>query len=216
MDFQELKKLVKQGEHQHLEFKLKATHPEKISKEMVAFANAEGGILLLGVDDDRIIKGLKYPLEDEYVLEKAFAEYITPQLNYTMQKINIEGDREVLAYFVPKSSQIHYLLQEPTHKWGRPYLRVMDKCVRASYEMHKIMQGRIKDENINFQYGEKETVLLKYLAKNTKITLKEYISLTRLPPFVASKTLITLVLANVLLILPNEMEDEFVFKEEKE
>jgi predicted HTH transcriptional regulator len=213
MDFQDLKKLVKQGENQHLEFKLKATHPEKISKEMVAFANADGGILLLGVDDDRIIKGVKYPIEDEYVLEKAFSEYITPQINYTLQKINIEKDREVLVYFVPKSTQIHYLLQEPTHQWGRAYVRVADKCVRASREMRNIMKGRLKDENIKFQYGEKETALLKYLAQHSKITLNEYIAFAKLPPFVASKTLITLVLANVLLILPNEVEDEYVFNE---
>ncbi len=213
MDFQALRKLVKQGENQHLEFKLKATHPEKISKELVAFANADGGILLLGVDDDRLIKGLKYPLEDEFVLEKAFSQYITPQVPYTMQKIQIEGDREVLVFFVPKSTQIHYLLQEPTHKWGKPYIRVMDKCVRASYEMHKIMQGRLKNIDTSFEYGEKENILLQYLKKNTKITRQEYIAFAKIPPFVASKTLITLVLANVLLILPNEIEDEFIFNE---
>lgn len=214
MDLQDLKKLVKQGEHQHLEFKLKATHPDKISKELVAFANAEGGILLLGVDDDRIIKGLKYPLEDEYVLEKAFSEYITPNIDYTMQKIHVEKDREVLAYFVPKSTQIHYLLQEPKHKWGKAYIRVTDKCVKASYEMHKIMKGRLENQDTKFQYGDKENILLQYLARNQKITLKEYIDFSKLPPFIASKTLITLVLANVLLVQPHEMGDEYVFNEE--
>ena len=51
MTFTELKQLVRRGEGQYLEFKKKADHPDKIVREMVAFANSGGGELLLGVDD---------------------------------------------------------------------------------------------------------------------------------------------------------------------
>jgi predicted HTH transcriptional regulator len=44
MDLKELKTLVKRGEGANLEFKLKASHPEKIVREVVAFANTDGGI----------------------------------------------------------------------------------------------------------------------------------------------------------------------------
>ncbi|MDZ7649627.1 MAG: ATP-binding protein [Cytophagales bacterium] len=48
----------------HLEFKRKAAYPEKIVRELIAFANTEGGTLLVGVDDDKSIPGVKYPDEE--------------------------------------------------------------------------------------------------------------------------------------------------------
>ncbi len=69
-DLKSLKALVRQGEGMHLEFKLKATHPEKIVREIVAFANAEGGLLLVGVGDDRSVPGVKFADEDEYILTR--------------------------------------------------------------------------------------------------------------------------------------------------
>ena len=41
--FNDLRKLVRQGEGHHLEFKRKATNPEKVICEMIAFANTLGG-----------------------------------------------------------------------------------------------------------------------------------------------------------------------------
>lgn len=47
-DLKNLKNLVRHGEGQRLEFKMKVKFPEKIIKELVAFANTDGGHLLLG------------------------------------------------------------------------------------------------------------------------------------------------------------------------
>ena len=82
MDLRTLKELVKQGEGDNLEFKLKSNHPEKIVREIVAFANSGGGKLLVGIGDDKTIKGLKYADEDEYILEKAIQKYCTPPIPY--------------------------------------------------------------------------------------------------------------------------------------
>lgn len=57
----QLRRLVMEGEGQHLEFKRKVSHPEKIVREMIAFANSEGGTILIGVDDDGLLAGVKYP-----------------------------------------------------------------------------------------------------------------------------------------------------------
>jgi predicted HTH transcriptional regulator len=62
----ELRKLAIQGEGIQLEFKRKATHPEKVVREMIAFANTHGGTVLIGVDDDGSLVGVKYP-EDEMI-----------------------------------------------------------------------------------------------------------------------------------------------------
>jgi predicted HTH transcriptional regulator len=213
MDFLTLKKLVRQGEGFNLEFKLKAKYPEKIVREAVAFANTEGGILLIGVDDDKTIKGLKFPLEDEYVLEKAFAEYCVPPFDYYLSKIPTEGEREVLMFRIPKSDKIHYVLDNPKQRRGKAYVRVADKSVQASYEMLEILRGNLKKRNIKFSYGDKEQVLMQYLAIHQKITVNQFSKTANIPRNLASQTLILLVLAKVLQIKPNEVEDSFEFIE---
>ncbi len=65
---QELKFLVSQGEGASLEFKRKATFPEKIIREMIAFANSKGGIVLIGIGDDGSLPGLKHPEDESHVI----------------------------------------------------------------------------------------------------------------------------------------------------
>jgi hypothetical protein len=75
-----------------------------------------------------------------------------------------------------------------------------------------LKRGKIP-KDIVFTYGEKENLLMKSLQENEKITLKEFQYLAKLPKFLASKTLVRLVLANVIKIVPQEKEDIFVLKE---
>ena len=53
---------------------------------------------------------------------------------------------------------------------------------------------------------------MKALEETGKITLKEFSKVANLPRFMASKTLVKLVLANVLQIHPQESEDFFTLK----
>ena len=55
----ELYELIEEGENSHVEFKRKFSSPEKIAKEMIAFANSRGGYILFGIDDDRTIIGVE-------------------------------------------------------------------------------------------------------------------------------------------------------------
>ena len=82
MELKELYRLVRKGEGETLEFKRKAAHPEKIVREVVAFANTKGGDLLIGVDDNGTIPGVKYAEEEIFVLNKAI---FTLLLNHYFQ-----------------------------------------------------------------------------------------------------------------------------------
>jgi predicted HTH transcriptional regulator len=66
LDLRNLKHLVRHGEGQRLEFKMKVKFPEKIIKELVAFANSDGGHLFVGVADDGQIDGSKFVDEDQF------------------------------------------------------------------------------------------------------------------------------------------------------
>ncbi len=50
---------IADGEYLHHEFKRKIDNPESIAGEIVAFANSEGGVLYIGIEDDGGIVGLE-------------------------------------------------------------------------------------------------------------------------------------------------------------
>ncbi len=77
MTLQELHALVRQGESQYLEFKAKVNHPEKIIREIIAFANTKGGRLIIGVHDDGNIVGLKDATEAHFHLQQAIQKLCT-------------------------------------------------------------------------------------------------------------------------------------------
>jgi len=211
MDFAAMKALVKQGEGMQIEFKLKAAHPDKIVREIVAFANSWGGTLLVGISDDQQIKGVKFVGEEEYILTKAIQTYCSPPVLYQIYRIPIGEERHVLALFIPPSEQKpHYVLQDLQNQTGKVYIRVADKSIQASKEVREILKGERKQRNIRFGYGEKEKALMQYLGQHQKITVSQFMDVAGIPRHIASRTLVLLVLARVLKIYPGETEDTFV------
>jgi predicted HTH transcriptional regulator len=204
---QQLKKLVAHGEGFQLEFKRKAAFPEKIIQEMIAFANARGGILLVGIGDDKTIPGLKYPEDDSYLIREALKQ-CKPPLPVTEHAIAVAPNRTVLRYDISESTRKpHYILS--ADKTKESFVRVDDKCIRASKEVREIARRAIKNKDIRFHYGPHEDLLMKYLDENRSITLKKFMEVSGLKRFIASRKLILLVLADVLRITPHERGDIF-------
>jgi predicted HTH transcriptional regulator len=201
---QELQKLVQQGEGSRLEFKRKASHPEKILREMIAFANTKGGILLVGVGDDKTLPGLKYPEGESHVIREAIKK-CRPALKFNETFIPIGNSRSVIQYDIPESkSKPHYLIIEEEKE---AFVRVHDQSIKASREIREIVKRAQLKKDIRFHYGEHEKFLMEYLEQNPSITLKKFIELRGVKRFYASKKLVLLVLADVLNITPHEKGD---------
>jgi predicted HTH transcriptional regulator len=230
MDYKALRELVRQGEGKHIEFKLKSNHPEKIVREVVAFANTGGGRLLVGIGDDRSIKGLKYVDEDEYLLVRAIEKYCSPGIEYVIDRIPIGEERDVLVFTIlPSPKRPHYVLQEASTPQSnttllRPkvvsqkandtlikktYIRVADKSIQASREMRAILKRKNDERNVKFQYGDKERKLMQHLDLHKSVTVDTFAAAAGISRNSASKTLVLLVLANVLEVHPDEMTDRF-------
>lgn len=64
----ELRALIANGENSMLEFKKDDLHPSSLAEEIVAFANMSGGKILLGVDDNGEIVGVRRPNIEEWVM----------------------------------------------------------------------------------------------------------------------------------------------------
>ena len=54
-----IQSLIDQGENSSVEFKSSAVRPESLAREIVAFSNSSGGTILIGVDDDGQVTGIK-------------------------------------------------------------------------------------------------------------------------------------------------------------
>jgi predicted HTH transcriptional regulator len=204
--------LIKKGESETLEFKAKVNHPEKIVKEIVAFANTKGGQLLIGITDNNEILGLTSVEEALYTLELAIAKYCFPQINYQHEIIPVSSKRSIIIYTIFESEiKPHYILLNDRDNQRQGYIRLADRSVKASKEMKEILRRERKPSAVRFTYGEKEKVLLNYLDKHDFITLRNFAELAGIRPYLASRTLVTLVLARVLQIIPREGEDWYCF-----
>ncbi len=214
MNLQELKKLVQKGEGWQLEFKRKIHEPLKIVREMVAFANKNGGILLLGVSDNGEIPGLKYPDEEAFEMKKAIAEHCSPPIQYVLYRIGVTSKTQVLLFNIHESNEKPvFLIYNLKKKSGRAYIRVNDKSVHASREVRKILQGQTKAQSGGFQYGEKEHQLMQLFSERKTIDLNYFCAHTGISVPEASDTLVKLTIANVLEIHPGDKGDLFTFKE---
>src|SRR5882672_10198397 len=135
-----LQQLVRKGEGAVLEFKRKASNPEKIAREMIAFANTEGGTLLVGIGDDGTIPGLKYPEDDVHVI-KEILKRVRPALSLTETLIPLGNQRTVIQYDIAKSERRpHYFLGDNQAK--ESFVRVDDKSIKASREVREIIRRR--------------------------------------------------------------------------
>ncbi len=210
MDIREIKWLAKRGENKVTEFKKKANFPEKIVKEIVAFANTRGGHLLIGVDDDGSITGTKTAEEDLFVLENAISRHCSPKVNYMVDVVRLNEKRDVLHYIIFESEiKPHFVLENGHKKNKKAYVRIEDRSIQASRELIEILKKRNRKKGVKVHLGEKEKILMNYLGNHAEITLNEFSRIAGINSFTASKTLVWLVMANILEIEPREDEDVY-------
>lgn len=213
MALKELRQLVAGGESTTVEFKRKVAYPEKIVKEIVAFANTKGGNLLIGVDDNGNIPGLKTAEEDSFALTQAIDRYCRPPIKYNSEIIPISTKKAIVNYTIFESdNKPHFVVPDSKEKRKTGYIRIEDKSIQASREMKEILKRGRKAKDIRFRYGDKEQILMRYLRENSFITLDHFSKIAGIRRYLASRTLVLLVLANVLKIIPREIEDYYTLQ----
>lgn len=210
MTLQEVKNLAAKGEGLKIEFKKKAAFPEKIVREVIALANTQGGDLLIGVDDDGTVSGQRFIEEEIFVMEKAIRELIYPALEVEVFTIKLNEKKGVAVFRIPLSPNRPHYLKEGEKR--QAFIRVADRSVKASREVWEVLKKSRTPKDTVFRYGQKEEVLMKALGEKSQITLVEFARIARIPKFLASKTLVKLVVANVLTLHPQESEDFFTLK----
>ncbi len=136
MTLQEVKHLAQKGEGLHAEFKKKASHPEKIVREVIALANTDGGYLFIGVDDDCTVSGQRYIEEEVYVMDKAIQELVFPAISFSRSIIPFNPKKGVAVYRILKSENRPHFLYEDNKR--KAYVRVEERAIKLIRKVWKI------------------------------------------------------------------------------
>ncbi len=209
MNLRELTQLASPGEGPYLEFKRKVPEEERIAKEVIAFANTRGGRVLVGVDDDGSLVGVKDAGEEEYALLSALRNRCRPEVAIRTERVPLSKKRDVIVVHIPESQEKPHFLTTRDQETSTAYVRVEDKSVEATREDVRLMRAAQQPVDVLFEFGEKEQMLMRYLDTYGRITVSQFASLANIPSRQASHTLVLLTKGNVLQHHRDERENYF-------
>ncbi len=110
MDSVELNNLLARGGNLNAEFKQWPLHPDDLAMAIVAFANTDGGRILLGVDDQGQVVGIDPNERDRIVqtIDNVACNNIEPPVTAVVETVTDAQGRIVLAVNVPKGDERPY------------------------------------------------------------------------------------------------------------
>lgn len=129
-----LDELLARPESRTLDFKRQEVTLPKALKTLVAFANTAGGVLVLGVADDKTVPGVDDVLAQEERFASAITDGIEPPLTVDLEIVEHDG-RGVLLVRVPRIAGPFYLRSEGPDRGV--YLRVGSTNRRATKEQRE-------------------------------------------------------------------------------
>ena len=124
-----LQSLIKEGEHQQQDFKYRVSDAMKLAKSVSAFANTDGGRLLIGVRDDGHMSGVRDE-EEIYMMHQAAYRYCRPQASIKFDTYHVEGRTVVIATVPPSDRRPVCAIDEEGRQ--RAYIRIADENIVAS------------------------------------------------------------------------------------
>ena len=156
----ELTEKIYLGEDSTIEFKRELPHRESLADEIAAFANASGGVILIGVDDDSEIVGMDHQNLDrtEKTVLEICRDNIDPMVHIVTEKLRID-DKNLLKIEVPRSPFVHktsngYFIRQGSSKREMP-----------TEQLARLLQSRSQAHRISFDE--------QFVPNTHKDTLKE-------------------------------------------
>ena len=128
-DRQYLQSLISEGEHQQQDFKYRVSDALKLAKSVSAFANTDGGRLLIGVRDDGNMSGVRDE-EEIYMMHLAAYRYCRPEASIKFDTYHVDG-RTIVVATIPPSEKRPICVVSDEEK-PRAYIRIADENIAAS------------------------------------------------------------------------------------
>mgnify|MGYP000793657255 FL=1 len=132
-----LEELYNKKEDQTFDRKSARKDPKGLSNHVVAFANADGGTLVIGIEDDSTVTGIDdYQNNINDILRVPF-DYCKPSIRITTETIDcVDKDgkpNHLLVISIPQSSELHANQQDDV------YYRMGDKSKKLNFDSCTIL-----------------------------------------------------------------------------
>lgn len=166
--------LIQEGEHEHQDFKFAISDAAKIAHSISAFANNDGGRLLVGVRDNGTVAGVRSE-EDIYMIEQAAQLYCRPAQQVEVTAFAVEGGAVVVRAVIPKSERRPVCARDTDGTW-RAYFRVKDENIVVPPAMLAAWKRKSAPNPTLLTFTAAESALLAYLDEWGMASLDDYVT----------------------------------------
>ena len=190
IEFQLLKRIAG-GESQVLDFKFAVNDSRKIARSMSAFANTDGGSLLIGVKDNGKLAGIRSE-EEIYMAEAAATMHCSPEIGFNSILYQIQG-KEILEIIISPRPDV--LSMAPDEK-GIPvaYLRYKDANYVAGSIYERVWHKRQQKINTHLRMDEYHKAVLELMERKGSVSLEQVMHDLSLKKGFAASTIERLIL----------------------
>lgn len=213
-----LREYIAQGEHQQQDFKYKIGDAPKLARSVSAFANTDGGRLLIGVRDDGSVHGVRSE-EEIFMMHAAARKYCTPVPTIQFETLQVptapHGGRlrtVVICTVLPSRQRPVFALdvddEQSTSRTA--YIRVADENIVASPIHLAIWRQEQRLQGEAFADTDEERTLLKTLNEHPQgLTLNQLLKAakpTAVPRPLAITLLARFIRFGLARIMPRERQ----------
>ena len=171
-----LQSLIQEGEHQQQDFKYRVDDACKLAQSVSAFANTDGGRLLIGVRDDGRIAGVRSE-EEIYVMHKAAYKFCQPEASIQFDTYHADGNAVVVATVLPSDKRP--ICAQDENGRMRAYIRIKDENIVASPVLFTLWRESQKPQGAIITYDDDIRRLLEVMQGQQ--TLNQIVKRARLP-----------------------------------
>lgn len=188
-------RLIEEGEHQQLDFKFEVADSHKIARTLVAFANTDGGRLLIGVKDNGALAGVRSE-EEYYMVEAAANMYCSPPVPFTVKEWRL-NKKTILEVIVKKSADRPHYAQQTDGKW-KAYHRIGDQNFIVNRILMRVWKGQDKPRGVFLQFTDPEKLLLSHLELHESVSQSEFAGLAGISNRKAENILVKFILLRMI------------------
>ena len=193
-----LQSLINEGEHQQQDFKYRVSDAQKLAKSVSAFANTDGGRLLIGVRDDGHMSGVRDE-EEIYMMHQAAYRYCRPEASIKFDTFHVSpsdthdgsrGLRTIVVATVSPSEKRPICAVSDDGK-QRAYIRIADENIVASPVHLAIWRESQNPQGSMMTYTDAVRKLIDAL-HDQRLTLNQLVRRSTLPRHLPRQKVITL------------------------
>lgn len=150
----------------------------KIARSLVAFANTDGGRLLIGVKDNGSVCGVSAG-EEIHMLEAAASMHCRPEVTFAVQLWKVENRTVMEVNVAPSPNKPHRAEAEPG-VW-KVFIRRNDQNLSAPSVLLEVWKNRDSLRPAHYTHTEREMKIFGLLRESADgVSLSQLIRLTRL------------------------------------